>query len=488
MRSSIARGALALLSVAAIAGCQSDTKWTPLWYNPFHCTTVAATAPSQVSPPPRPSTLNNNPPSGSNYGSSMTTGPYSSYNSPNTPVNYGAPQSGFGNNTGYGYAGNGSNYASGTQMAPNYAGSTYPTGTGGSQYLASNPYGQAPSAGGTNPGTGYQQQCNGTSCPLPAGGTSNGYPYSQNGYPPANSTLPSTAYPYTGPASNSGAAQLPAMAPARLPVTARTPLPVTERVRLPAMAPVRRHQAMELAQRQATELAQVPATARVQQHQATELAQLPATVPVRLPAMARAGLPAMEAAVLLPATAPRPRATAATRCRPRRVRPAPPALEELPQRRATRLPTVAAWPAALRQAACPQAAVPMCPGPVRIMAPLPPQALRRTPRTPIRPPARSCQSQLRRQPYLPGSLKTSGNLSPGSMSSLSSAPSGNSSSSGVVPASYTGFDGSGFKYYAPGGDLFSRAATPALLTDHQAKSHRQALPRAKDAGGVCSFP
>ena len=38
MRSSIARGALALLSVAAITGCQSGSTWSPTWWNPFHTT------------------------------------------------------------------------------------------------------------------------------------------------------------------------------------------------------------------------------------------------------------------------------------------------------------------------------------------------------------------------------------------------------------------------------------------------------------------
>ena len=38
MRSSIARGALALLSVVAITGCQSGSTWSPTWWNPFHTT------------------------------------------------------------------------------------------------------------------------------------------------------------------------------------------------------------------------------------------------------------------------------------------------------------------------------------------------------------------------------------------------------------------------------------------------------------------
>ena len=38
MRSSIARGVLALLSVAAITGCQSGSTWSPTWWNPFHTT------------------------------------------------------------------------------------------------------------------------------------------------------------------------------------------------------------------------------------------------------------------------------------------------------------------------------------------------------------------------------------------------------------------------------------------------------------------
>ena len=40
MRSSIARGALALLSVAAITGCQSGSTWSPTWWNPFHTTST----------------------------------------------------------------------------------------------------------------------------------------------------------------------------------------------------------------------------------------------------------------------------------------------------------------------------------------------------------------------------------------------------------------------------------------------------------------
>ena len=43
MRSSIARGALALLSVAAITGCQNGSTWSPTWWNPFH-TTPATTS------------------------------------------------------------------------------------------------------------------------------------------------------------------------------------------------------------------------------------------------------------------------------------------------------------------------------------------------------------------------------------------------------------------------------------------------------------
>ena len=53
MRSSIARGALALLSVAAITGCQSGSTWSPTWWNPFH-TTAAATPSNSVASGCRP--------------------------------------------------------------------------------------------------------------------------------------------------------------------------------------------------------------------------------------------------------------------------------------------------------------------------------------------------------------------------------------------------------------------------------------------------
>ena len=41
MRSSTVRHALALLSLAAFAGCTSGTTWDPKWYNPFNTTTTA---------------------------------------------------------------------------------------------------------------------------------------------------------------------------------------------------------------------------------------------------------------------------------------------------------------------------------------------------------------------------------------------------------------------------------------------------------------
>ena len=58
MRSSIPRGALALLLVAAITGCQSGSTWSPTWWNPFHTTPAATSTTSSVAAAPaRPSSL-----------------------------------------------------------------------------------------------------------------------------------------------------------------------------------------------------------------------------------------------------------------------------------------------------------------------------------------------------------------------------------------------------------------------------------------------
>ena len=102
MRSSIARGALVLLSVAAMTGCQSGTTWSPTWWNPFH--TTSTTTPSNTSlatAPPRPSTLATTSPGG--YGSSSTANPYSTSTYGGTPASYNAPANQYGSN-GYGTA------------------------------------------------------------------------------------------------------------------------------------------------------------------------------------------------------------------------------------------------------------------------------------------------------------------------------------------------------------------------------------------------
>src|SRR5208283_5364971 len=94
MRSSIARGALALLSVAAITGCQSGSTWSPTWWNPFHTTSSTASPTSSVgAPPTRPSSLAYSS-TASGYGSGTTANPYSPYSSSTAPSGYGtAPAS-----------------------------------------------------------------------------------------------------------------------------------------------------------------------------------------------------------------------------------------------------------------------------------------------------------------------------------------------------------------------------------------------------------
>src|SRR5271166_1030688 len=101
MRSSIARGALALLSVAAITGCSGST-WSPTWWNPFHTTPSTTSSSSSVAAAPaRPSTLASSSPSG--YGSGTTASPYSSPYASSTPSSYGTTSNPNGGNS-YGTA------------------------------------------------------------------------------------------------------------------------------------------------------------------------------------------------------------------------------------------------------------------------------------------------------------------------------------------------------------------------------------------------
>ena len=80
MRSSIARGALVLLSVVVITGCQSGSSWSPAWWNPFRtASSTTSPNPSVAAAPARPSSLASSSPSG--YGSGTTASPYSPYGS-----------------------------------------------------------------------------------------------------------------------------------------------------------------------------------------------------------------------------------------------------------------------------------------------------------------------------------------------------------------------------------------------------------------------
>ncbi len=243
MRSSIARGALALLSVVALTGCQSGSSWSPTWWNPFR-TTSSTTSPnsSVAAAPARPSSLASSSPSG--YGTSPTASPYSPYGS-NAPSGVATSPNPYGGSYGTAPAGpytspvatsgpSGtypSNYNSaapssysatpgGTSANPyaNY-GNAQPSSVlpAGVQYptVAANPYGQssypqtgtpygastpvAAPAGGTPP-------CTGDNCPVP-GASSNSYATPQGGYgtPARTSAAPSAPYGGMVPNYNTGA-------------------------------------------------------------------------------------------------------------------------------------------------------------------------------------------------------------------------------------------------------------------------------------------
>ena len=81
MRSSILRGALALLSVTAITGCSGST-WSPTWWNPFH--TTPSTTTSNTSVRRRRPGLRRWP--HRRYGSGTTANPYSPYRAALHPV------------------------------------------------------------------------------------------------------------------------------------------------------------------------------------------------------------------------------------------------------------------------------------------------------------------------------------------------------------------------------------------------------------------
>ena len=93
MRSSIARGALALLSVVAITGCQSGSTWSPTWWNPFH-TTPATPFDFFRSGGAGPAFVAGHLVARS-YGSGTTANPYSPYSS-GTPSGYGATPNSYG--------------------------------------------------------------------------------------------------------------------------------------------------------------------------------------------------------------------------------------------------------------------------------------------------------------------------------------------------------------------------------------------------------
>ena len=144
MRSSIARGGLALLTVAALTGCGSST-WSPTWWNPFHTTSNApgTSGSSLASAPPRPSTLATAPGS---YAGGTSNAPYSQYGAA-TPAGYGSYPSA---TPSYGQA-NAGPYAPAQGQAGQYGAATPQYATQATATTQS-PYGNSPyGASGVSP-------------------------------------------------------------------------------------------------------------------------------------------------------------------------------------------------------------------------------------------------------------------------------------------------------------------------------------------------
>ncbi len=218
MRSSIARGALALLMVAAIAGCQ-NTHWDPVWYNPFHTSpnTVAAT---NAAPPARAASLDYSS-TAAGYRTGTPSNAYAPYNT-TTPVGYNGTPNSYSNSSYGGYPSNTQtsssqvygNYPSSYNTpggayvgpaAPSYTNPAYTGAPANTPYttVANNPY--PPASLATNPGT-YPSTttppCNGNNCPLP-GTTSPGYntPATQNYNTPTTQNYNTPATQYNTPAT-----------------------------------------------------------------------------------------------------------------------------------------------------------------------------------------------------------------------------------------------------------------------------------------------
>ena len=191
MRSSIARGALALLSVAAITGCQSGSTWSPTWWNPFHTTPAPTNSTSAAAPPARPSTLATTSP-----GSGTASSPYTPYSS--SPTAYGTQPNAYGN-SGYNTAA-ASPYS--TPAVSNGSGTAYPAGTG---YAASGSYSTTPGGMATSPYSNSGYAYGQGSSPV-SGGTqyTASNPYGPSS--PAVGTYPTTATPYSTPTPSGAAA------------------------------------------------------------------------------------------------------------------------------------------------------------------------------------------------------------------------------------------------------------------------------------------
>ena len=462
MRSSIARGALALLSVAAITGCQSGSTWSPTWWNPFHTTPATTSSNSSVAAAPaRPSSLASSSPSG--YGSGTTANPYSPYSSTLHPVTaprripmeaaamarlprVRTPVRSHPTGRAVHYPGSynsatPSSYSAtpgGTTANPyaNYGNTTpsTPAGSAGGQYqaLAANPYAPSSSAASTYPQTatpygastpgaatpaGGTPPCTGNSCPVP--GSSRHRPAMQLRKAGMERRRGTSA----APSARRMAARCRITVPRQRPATARARHPATARAQRPATAPARTPsygsgttlRAMAAAARSG----QLRRPGRRQQHGRHRRRQ---ARPVRT--AIRSGRLRLPEAMTVMATA-----TAMVRL----------PLEQLPRpRRPTRLPTRAVRLPAARRAACPRAAILIRPPPVRIYSP--PATSTSAPNATSPYPssgAAPASSDSGEPAYRPGSTRNSGDFSPRSISSLSPSSLGsNSSSSGVVPAGY----------------------------------------------------
>ncbi len=197
MRSSIARGALALISVAAIAGCQSGSHWDPKWYNPFNYdTTAPATTSSVASAPQRPASLATAPPSGS-YGGGTTANPYSPYSSSGTARAPGydtAPNP---------YSGGGNNSTASNPYASPTVSTGFPTGSASTQ---ASPYGSPSTSAPTSPYVASPYSSGGAAAQYPSV-ASNVSPYGTNSTPVGS--YPQTSTPYAQPAATASPGGVP---------------------------------------------------------------------------------------------------------------------------------------------------------------------------------------------------------------------------------------------------------------------------------------